>query len=123
MGYEDDKEEESLRKRAEIMEDLAKKLQTVLQQAITNYFEARRAYDEERRDLERRSVATGADQALEAVAREVTFEILKEDRKLRDKFKAYILRTLKDGLLPQFSSDVGIVSRPARASTGHEKKP
>lgn len=110
MGYEDEKEEEALRKRAEIIEDLGKKLQVCLQQAIANYFVGRRAYDEERRDLDRKGLGTGVDLALEAVARDLTFELLKEDKKLRAEFKAYILRTFKDQLLPQFASKPGSVT-------------
>lgn len=96
MGYEEDKEEESLRKKSELVKGLI----VEIDKALERYFDRLTRYDEEKRRLKQKGIGTGLDEALHAIGVEIGLEILKTDNALRSDLREYIVRSLKDHLLP-----------------------
>lgn len=103
MGYEDEKDEETLRRKSAIVKELI----VEANKAIDRYFESRRKYDEERHGLDQKGIGSGVDEALHLVALELALELLKEDKALRDDLHAYIKKTFREYLLPQFEAAPG----------------
>ena len=96
MGYEEDKEEESLRRKSELVKELI----TEIDKTIDRYFDRLRRYDEEKHRLEQKGAGTGLDEALHAVGLEIGVEILKNDKALREDVKQFLVQSLKEALLP-----------------------
>ncbi|MGH9388942.1 MAG: hypothetical protein ACRD1Z_04950, partial [Vicinamibacteria bacterium] len=64
------------------------------------HFDRMKKYDEEKRELKRKGVRSGMDEALHQITSETMVEVLKENLDLRAALKNYVLLTLRETLLP-----------------------
>lgn len=91
MGYEEEKEEERLWRKMDIVKEAAREIEKVLDRNV----ERQKEFEEEKRELRRRGVQSGLDEAIHAISRELAVEVLRRDEGLRVALKGYIEREFR----------------------------
>jgi len=92
MGYDEEKEEEYLRRKASLIKDVIRQINT----GIDRWFERLEEFEEEKRKLKQKGIGSGLDEALHAISRELALELLKEDREVRETIKEHLRWSFKE---------------------------